>query len=103
VFDTAFHHSLPETAFIYAIPYQLYRRYRVRRYGFHGTSHRYIAYRYRQLTGKTRESTRILTLHLGNGRRRVRSSRGNPSIPRWASHRWKGSSWARARVISTRR
>jgi acetate kinase len=67
VFDTAFHHSLPETAFIYAIPYQLYRRYRVRRYGFHGTSHRYIAYRYRQLTGKTRESTRIVTLHLGNG------------------------------------
>ena len=67
VFDTAFHHTLPETAYIYAIPYQLYRRYRVRRYGFHGTSHRYIAYRYRQLTGKTREATRIVTLHLGNG------------------------------------
>ena len=67
VFDTAFHHSLPERAFIYAIPYQLYRRYRVRRYGFHGTSHRYIAYRYRQLTGKTREETKIITLHLGNG------------------------------------
>jgi acetate kinase len=67
VFDTAFHHSLPETAFVYAIPYQLYRRYHVRRYGFHGTSHRYIAYRYRQLTGKTREATKIITLHLGNG------------------------------------
>lgn len=67
VFDTAFHHSLPETAFVYAIPYQLYRRYRVRRYGFHGTSHRYIAYRYRQLTGRTRENTKIVTLHLGNG------------------------------------
>lgn len=67
VFDTAFHHSLPERAFIYAIPYQLYRRYRVRRYGFHGTSHRYIAYRYRQLTGKSREETKIITLHLGNG------------------------------------
>ena len=67
VFDTAFHHSLPETAFVYAIPYQLYRRYRVRRYGFHGTSHRYIAYRYRQLTGRTREATKIVTLHLGNG------------------------------------
>jgi acetate kinase len=67
VFDTAFHHSLPETAFVYGIPYQLYRRYRVRRYGFHGTSHRYIAYRYRQLTGKTREATKIITLHLGNG------------------------------------
>jgi len=67
VFDTAFHHSLPETAFVYGIPYQLYRRYRVRRYGFHGTSHRYIAYRYRQLTGTTREATKIITLHLGNG------------------------------------
>ena len=67
VFDTAFHHSLPETAYIYAIPYQFYRRYRVRRYGFHGTSHRYIGYRYRQLTQKSREDTKIITLHLGNG------------------------------------
>jgi acetate kinase len=67
VFDTAFHHSLPETAYVYAIPYQYYRRYHVRRYGFHGTSHRYVAYRYRQLTGKTREQTSIITLHLGNG------------------------------------
>jgi acetate kinase len=67
VFDTAFHQSLPEHAFLYAIPYQLYRRYRVRRYGFHGTSHRYVAYRYRELTGRTRDKTRIITLHLGNG------------------------------------
>jgi len=67
VFDTAFHQTLPETAYLYAIPYQLYRRYRVRRYGFHGTSHRYVAFRYRQLTGRTREQTRIITLHLGNG------------------------------------
>ena len=67
VFDTAFHHSLPDTAYLYAIPYQLYRRHRVRRYGFHGTSHRYVAYRYRQLTGRTRDQTKIITLHLGNG------------------------------------
>ena len=67
VFDTAFHHSIPETAHLYAIPYQLYRRHGVRRYGFHGTSHRYIAYRYRQLTGRSREDTNIITLHLGNG------------------------------------
>ena len=67
VFDTAFHQSLPETAYLYAIPYQLYRRYGVRRYGFHGTSHRYVAYRYRQLTGKSREETKIITFHLGNG------------------------------------
>ena len=67
VFDTAFHHTLPEHAYLYAIPYQLYRRHRVRRYGFHGTSHRYVAHRYRQLTGVARESTRLVTLHLGNG------------------------------------
>ncbi|HEU4995327.1 MAG TPA: acetate kinase [Gemmatimonadaceae bacterium] len=67
VFDTAFHHSLPETAYLYAIPYQLYRRYHVRRYGFHGTSHRYVAWRYRQLTGRSRAATKIITLHLGNG------------------------------------
>src|SRR5215212_381035 len=67
VFDTAFHHTLPERAFLYAIPYSLYRRHRVRRYGFHGTSHRYVSWRYRQLNGISREETRIITLHLGNG------------------------------------
>lgn len=67
VFDTAFHQSLPERAFLYALPYQFYRRHRIRRYGFHGTSHRYVAYRYRQLRGIAREETNVITLHLGNG------------------------------------
>jgi acetate kinase len=67
VFDTAFHHTIPERAYLYAIPYQLYRRHQVRRYGFHGTSHRYVAYRWRELTGVPRDRTRIITLHLGNG------------------------------------
>ena len=67
VFDTAFHQTLPEHAYLYALPYQLYRRHRIRRYGFHGTSHRYIAYRYRQLRGLPREAVNIITLHLGNG------------------------------------
>lgn len=67
VFDTAFHQTLPERAYLYALPYQLYRRHRVRRYGFHGTSHRYIAYRYRQLRNLPREEVNIITLHLGNG------------------------------------
>jgi acetate kinase len=67
VFDTAFHQTLPDYAYLYALPYQLYRRYRVRRYGFHGTSHRYVAYRYRQLRGHAREGTNVITLHLGNG------------------------------------
>jgi acetate kinase len=67
VFDTAFHHTLPEHAFLYAIPYPLYRRHKVRRYGFHGTSHRSIAHRWRTLTGRDRADVRIVTLHLGNG------------------------------------
>jgi acetate kinase len=67
VFDTSFHHSLPEQAYLYAIPYHLYRRHRIRRYGFHGTSHRYVAFRYRALRGLTREQTNIISLHLGNG------------------------------------
>jgi acetate kinase len=67
VFDTSFHQSLPEQAYLYAIPYHLYRRHRIRRYGFHGTSHRYVAYRYRVMRGLMREQTNIITLHLGNG------------------------------------
>jgi acetate kinase len=67
VFDTSFHSTMPETSYLYAIPYQLYRRHKIRRYGFHGTSHRYVAYRYRELTKKTHEETNIITLHLGNG------------------------------------
>jgi acetate kinase len=67
VFDTAFHQTLPDHAYLYALPYQLYRRHRIRRYGFHGTSHRYVAYRYRQLKNIQRDQTNIITLHLGNG------------------------------------
>ncbi len=67
VFDTSFHHTIPEQAYLYAIPYHLYRRHRIRRYGFHGTSHRYVAFRYRALRKLTREQTNIITLHLGNG------------------------------------
>jgi acetate kinase len=67
VFDTSFHHTIPEQAYLYAVPYHLYRRHRIRRYGFHGTSHRYVAFSYRALRGLTREQTNIITLHLGNG------------------------------------
>jgi acetate kinase len=67
VFDTSFHHTIPEQAYLYALPYHLYRRHRIRRYGFHGTSHRYVAFRYRALQNLTREQTNIISLHLGNG------------------------------------
>ena len=78
VFDTAFHHSIPEQAYLYAIPYHLYRRHRIRRYGFHGTSHRYVAFRYRALRGLTREQTNIITLHLGNGCSAAAIKAGSP-------------------------
>jgi acetate kinase len=67
VFDTAFHSTMPEAAYLYAIPYPLYKRFKIRKYGFHGTSHRYVAYRYRRMNGLEREQTNIITLHLGNG------------------------------------
>jgi len=67
VFDTAFHASMPETSYLYAIPYSHYRRFGLRKYGFHGSSHRYIAYRYRKLRGVPKDTVNIITLHLGNG------------------------------------
>jgi len=66
-FDTAFHASIPEVAYLYALPHELYEKYRIRRYGFHGTSHRYVARRAAQLTGKDKYDINVITCHLGNG------------------------------------
>lgn len=67
VFDTAFHQTLPQKAFIYAIPYEYYEKYKIRKYGFHGTSHKYLAHRAAELIGKPIESLKLITCHLGNG------------------------------------
>jgi len=67
VFDTAFHHTLPETAAIYAIPYDLTAKHGIRRYGFHGMAHQYSMLRYAALSGVLPEQTKLVTLHLGNG------------------------------------
>lgn len=67
VFDTAFHQSMPPAAYMYALPYELYEEYRVRRYGFHGTSHGYVAMRAAAMLGKSMEDLKIVTCHLGNG------------------------------------
>jgi len=67
VFDTSFHQTLPDRAYLYALPYQFYRRHKIRRYGFHGTSHRYVCYRYRQLLNLQIEQVNVISLHLGNG------------------------------------
>ncbi|HNW59169.1 MAG TPA: acetate kinase [bacterium] len=67
VFDTAFHHTLPAKAYMYALPMSLYRKHRIRRYGFHGTSHAYVARKAADFIGKPVESLKIITCHLGNG------------------------------------
>ncbi len=67
VFDTAFHQKMPRRAFLYGIPYSLYTQYKIRRYGFHGTSHRYVAERAAELLGRNLNALKLITCHLGNG------------------------------------
>jgi acetate kinase len=67
VFDTAFHQTMPPRAWMYAVPFEIYRRYAVRRYGAHGTSHEYVAFQAAHLLGKPLEELHLLTAHLGNG------------------------------------
>ena len=67
VFDTAFHQTMPDYAYMYALPYNLYKEYGVRRYGFHGTSHRYVSQRVCEFLGCKPETQRIITCHIGNG------------------------------------
>lgn len=67
VFDTAFHQTMPDYAYMYALPYELYEKYGVRRYGFHGTSHRYVSQRVCEFLGCKAEGKKIITCHIGNG------------------------------------
>lgn len=67
VFDTAFHHSLPARAYLYGIPNRFYRRYKIRKYGFHGTSHYFVSRQYYKLIDKPVKDTKVITCHLGNG------------------------------------
>ncbi len=67
VFDTAFHSTMPQKAYMFAIPYEYYEKYKIRRYGFHGTSHRYVSKRCAELMGKPLEDIKMITCHLGNG------------------------------------
>ncbi|WP_455586982.1 acetate kinase [Bacteroides sp.] len=67
VFDTAFHQTMPDYAYLYAVPYELYEKYGVRRYGFHGTSHRYVSQRVCEFLGVKQEGLKLITCHIGNG------------------------------------
>jgi acetate kinase len=76
VFDTAFHQTMPAKAFLYALPYRFYTDYKIRRYGFHGTSHKYVAARAAELLKKKPEALNLITLHLGNGSSLAAVARG---------------------------
>ena len=67
VFDTAFHQTMPEEAYLYGLPYEFYAKYKIRRYGFHGTSHAYVSRRCAEIMGKKYEESKIIVCHLGNG------------------------------------
>jgi len=67
VFDTAFHQTMPAKSYMYAIPYEYYEKHKIRKYGFHGTSHNYVSHRVAQIVGKPIEELKIITCHLGNG------------------------------------
>ena len=67
VFDTAFHQTMPKSSYIYALPYEVYEKYKVRRYGFHGTSHKFVAQQAAKMLGKPLEDIKLITCHLGNG------------------------------------
>ncbi len=67
VFDTAFHQTMPPYAYIYGLPYELYEKYKIRKYGFHGTSHKYVSIRAAEILGRPLSETRLITCHLGNG------------------------------------
>ncbi|MDR4948862.1 acetate kinase [Neobacillus cucumis] len=67
VFDTAFHQTMPESSFLYSLPYEYYKKYGIRKYGFHGTSHKYVSQRAAELLGRPIEQLRLISCHLGNG------------------------------------
>lgn len=67
VFDTAFHQTMPKNTYLYGLSYEAYDKYRIRKYGFHGTSHKFVAYRYAEITNQNIEDLKIITCHLGNG------------------------------------
>jgi len=67
VFDTAFHATMPQKAYVFAVPYEYYEKYKIRRYGFHGTSHRFVSARALELMGREKKGTKIISCHLGNG------------------------------------
>lgn len=67
VFDTAFHQTMPKSSYLYSLPYEYYEKYGIRKYGFHGTSHKYVTLKAAEMLGKPVEELRLISCHLGNG------------------------------------
>ncbi|MBO1913189.1 acetate kinase, partial [Microvirga sp. 3-52] len=67
IFDTAFHQTMPESSFLYPLPYEYYEKYGIRKYGFHGTSHKYVTERAAEMLNRPLNTTRLISCHLGNG------------------------------------
>ena len=101
VFDTAFHMTMPEKAFTYAIPYEYYEKDDVRRYGFHGTSHRYVSARAAAMLGKPIEELKIITCHLGNGSSVTAVDHGKSVDTSMGFTPWPACPWAPAPAIWT--
>ena len=92
---------MPKVAYLYGLPYEMYVKYGLRRYGFHGTSHKYVAQQAAEMMGEHMSDLRFITCHLGNGASIAAIKYGNPSIPAWGTHRWKDLSWVHVPARST--
>ena len=101
VFDTAFHQTMPAKSYIYALPYEFYEQDKVRRYGFHGTSHRYVSARAAAMLGKPIEELKIITCHLGNGSSVAAVDGGKSVDTSMGFTPWPAFPWAPAPVIWT--
>ena len=98
VFDTAFHQTMPKVAYLYGLPYEMYVKYGLRRYGFHGTSHKYVAQQAAEMMGET---CVLLPVIWVMAPALLRSNMVNPLIPAWGTHRWKDLSWVHVPARST--
>lgn len=102
VFDTAFHQTMPAAAYMYALPYEYYEKDKVRRYGFHGTSHKYVTQRAAEMLGKPIESLKLISCHLGNGSSIAAVDGGKSVDTSMGFTPWPACPWAPAAATSTR-
>ena len=86
VFDTSFHQTMPEESYLYSLPYNFYKDFGIRKYGFHGTSHKYVSERAAELLDRPLDQLRIISCHIGNGASIAAIDGGKSVDTSWASH-----------------